>query len=385
MTIEENKMNKENNKSSEKFEVWDNYKILNALTPEIIKDLRENNISDVVNIIVGKLSLNKAIAGRLITSNLTLEEVNEVIDSDKIVNAVTVSEKIKEAVISSIAEDISAGKKKENGETVIPKIVFIAGPSSSGKTTLCKKMSYALEQQGLSPIMLSLDDYYLDYDHTPLDENGDYDFESLYALDLPLLQQHLKALSKGEEVRLPRYIFGENRREWREETTIMKDDNILLIEGIHGLNPELCGEMDNSLIYRIYISGSALKVNKNGRYFLCTDNRLIRRLVRDYKYRKTSAQSTISRWQSVRRGEERWIVPYQKYADANINTSFPYEIGLLRHDARPILKEVKPNEPEYFEAQRLLKLVEEVHPINTNILPKYSILREFVGGSGYEE
>ena len=377
--------NCKNNESSEKFEVIDrNSDLLNVLTPELIANFRQNHLTEVVNTLVGELQLNRTVADRMLTSNLTLAEVNDIIDSNMIGRVVSVLENLKEARISSIAEDIALGRTDEQGRTVVPKIVLIAGPSSSGKTTFCKKMVYALQRQGLDPVMLSLDDYYLSYEDTPLDENGEYDFESLYALDLTLLQTHLRQLINGEAVTLPRYVFGENRREWHEKPLQMNDNSILLIEGIHGLNPDLTGNLDSSLLFRIYISGTALKVNKDGRQFMCTDNRLIRRMVRDYKYRHTSAQATISRWQSVRRGEQRWIVPYQRYADANVNTSFPYEIGLLRHDAIPLLEAVQKGEPEYFEAQRLLRLVSEVHPVSLRLVPKYSIMREFLGGSGYE-
>ncbi|MCR5312151.1 MAG: nucleoside kinase [Bacteroidaceae bacterium] len=360
---------------------------MGALTPDVIANFKQNKLSDVVNSIVGDLELNKTFVDRLLTYSLTVGEVNELIDSKMVRQAVSVLEKLKEVSISSIAEDIAAGgasSKNKEGKGVIPKIVLIAGPSSSGKTTFCKKMVYALEQQGLDPRMLSLDDYYQSYEKTPLDENGEYDFESLYALDLELLQDHLQRLINGEAVVLPKYEFSGAERQWQDEPMQLGKDSILLIEGIHGLNPELTGNLDPSLLYRIYISGSSLKTNKDGRYFMSTDNRLIRRMVRDSKYRNTNAQTTIDRWPSVRRGESRWIVPYQKFADANINTSFPYELGILRHDAIPLLKAVGKDEPAYFEARRLLHLLDEIHPLSVDVLPKYSILREFVGGSGYE-
>lgn len=368
--------NCKNNKSSEKFVVVDR-KLLQSdkIKSEIKENYDENSLSVLVNKIVGALNINGVSADKMLTADVSIGEVNSFIDGGKMKDVVTVLEKLKEAMISSVAEEIAEKS---------PKLVLIAGPSSSGKTTFCKKMAYALEQQGMKPKMLSLDDYYGKPEDCPLDENGEYDYESLYALDLNLLESHLKALIAGEEVILPRYNFAESSREWQSEPMKMEPDSILLIEGIHGLNPELTGGIDDDLVYRIYISGSALKVGKNGRYFLSTDNRLIRRMVRDYKYRGTSAQSTLERWPSVRRGEQRWIVPYQKYANASVNTSFPYELGLLRHEAIPLLKDVPQESAEYYEAIRLLNLLSEIHPVNPDLLPKYSILREFLGGSGYE-
>lgn len=365
-----------NNKSSEKFVVVDKKLIVSdGFKSELRKNYDENSLSELVNKIVGVLEINGVPADRMLTADISLDEVNNIIDKGKIDKLIVVLEKLKEAMISSVAEDIAQK---------MPKVVLIAGPSSSGKTTFCKKMAYALEQQGLKPKMLSLDDYYDTLDNCPLDENGEYDFESLYALDLKLIEDHLTRLVAGEEVILPRYDFATASRQWQSEPTKMEEDSILIIEGIHGLNPELTGSLSNDLLYRIYISGSALKMGQNGQSFLSTDNRLIRRMVRDFKYRGTSAQSTIDRWMSVRLGERRWIVPYQKYANASVNTSFPYELGLLRHEAIPLLQNVTNEEPSYFEAQRLLKLLEEVHPVAVELLPKYSILREFLGGSGYE-
>lgn len=368
--------NCKNNKSSEKFVVVDR-KLLQSdkIKSEIKENYDENSLSVLVNKIIGALNINGVSADKMLTADVSIGEVNSFIDGGKMKDVVTVLEKLKEAMISSVAEEIAEKS---------PKLVLIAGPSSSGKTTFCKKMAYALEQQGMKPKMLSLDDYYGKLEDCPLDENGEYDYESLYALDLNLLESHLKALIAGEEVILPRYNFAESSREWQSEPMKMEPDSILLIEGIHGLNPELTGGIDDDLVYRIYISGSALKVGKNGRYFLSTDNRLIRRMVRDYKYRGTSAQSTLERWPSVRRGEQRWIVPYQKYANASVNTSFPYELGLLRHEAIPLLKDVNQESAEYYEAKRLLELLSEIHPVDPELLPKYSILREFLGGSGYE-
>lgn len=365
-----------NNKSSEKFVVVDKKLIVSdGFKSEMKENYDELSLSELVNKIVGTLNINGVSADKMLTADISLDEVNAIIDSGKIDEIVIVLEKIKEAMISSVAEEIAEK---------MPKVVLIAGPSSSGKTTFCKKMAYALEQQGMKPKMLSLDDYYGKLENCPLDENGEYDYESLYALDLELIEDHLTRLVAGEEVILPRYNFAECAREWQSEPLKMDSDSILLIEGIHGLNPELTGNLDKNLIYRIYISGSALKVGKNGRYFLSTDNRLIRRMVRDYKYRGTSALSTLERWPSVRRGEQRWIVPYQKYADASVNTSFPYELGLLRHEAIPLLKDVPEGSAEYHEALRLIELANEIHPVSPDILPKYSILREFLGGSGYE-
>lgn len=368
--------NCKNNKKSEKFVVVDKKLIVSdGFKAELQKKYDENSLSELVNRIVGVLEINGVPADRMLTADISLDEINSIIDNGRVADIITVLEKLKEVMISSVAEDIAIK---------MPKVVLIAGPSSSGKTTFCKKMAYALEQQGLKPKMMSLDDYYGTLEDCPLDEHGEYDFESLYALDLKLIEEHLTRLVAGEEVTLPRYNFTNCEREWQSEPTKMEPDSILLIEGIHGLNPELTGSLANDLLYRIYISGSALKIGENKRCYLSADNRLIRRMVRDYKYRGTTAQATIERWPSVRLGEHRWIVPYQKYANASVNTSFPYELGVLRHEAIPLLKNVTKDEPAYFEAQRLLKFVSMVHPIDVNLLPKYSILREFLGGSGYE-
>ncbi len=365
-----------NSKTSEQFVVVERKTIdSDEIKSESNQKYDEKSISELVNKLVGEYNINGVSAVKMVTADISAELVNSVIDSGKIGEMVTILEKLKETMISSVAEDIAMK---------MPRIVLIAGPSSSGKTTFCKKMAYALQQQGMKPKMLSLDDYYGKLEDCPLDENGEYDYESLYALDLPLIEDHLNRLVAGEEVLLPRYNFAECAREWQSEPIKLDPDSILLIEGIHGLNPELTGGIDKNLLYRVYISGSALKAGKNGRFFLSPDNRLVRRMVRDYKYRGTSAQSTLERWPSVRRGEQRWIVPYQKYADASVNTSFPYELGLLRHEAIDILNAVPADSAEYHEAKRVLKIVNEIHPFSPDVLPKYSILREFLGGSGYE-
>ena len=368
--------NCKNNKSSEKFVVVDKKLIVSdGFKSELNKKYDENSLSEIVNKTVGLLKINGVSADKMLTADISLEEVNNIIDNGKIGELITVLEKLKEALISSVAEEIALK---------MPKVVLIAGPSSSGKTTFCKKMAYALEQQGLKPKMLSLDDYYGSLENCPLDEHGEYDFESLYALDLKLIENHLTRLVAGEEVLLPRYDFASATRQWQSEPIKMEPDSILLIEGIHGLNPELTGSLNNDLLYRIYISGSSLKVGNNGKCYLSADNRLIRRMVRDYKYRGTSAQATIDRWPSVRCGEHRWIVPYQKYANASVNTSYPYELGVLRHEAIPLLSNVTKEDSSYYEAQRLLNIVSNDHPVAVELLPKYSILREFLGGSGYE-
>ena len=368
--------NCKNNKSSEKFVVVNkNLIVSDGFKSEMDENYDKNSLSELVNKIIGTLEINDIPGSKMLTSDISKDEINAIIDCGKIGELITVLEKLKETMVSSVAEEIAQK---------MPKVVLIAGPSSSGKTTFCKKMAYALEQQGLKPQTLSLDDYYGSLDTCPLAENGEYDFESLYALDLKLIEDHLTRLVTGEEVTLPQYDFASASRLWRKNPTKMEPDSILLIEGIHGLNPELTGSLDNSLLYRIYISGSSLKVGKNGTYYLSPDNRLIRRMVRDFKYRGTSAQATLGRWQSVRRGEHRWIVPYQKYANASVNTSFPYELGLLRHEAIPLLENVPEDSAEIHEARRLIKILNDIHPISPELLPKYSILREFLGGSGYE-
>ena len=263
------------------------------------------------------------------------------------------------------------------------RVVLIAGPSSSGKTTTCKRISVQLLTNGIKPVPISLDDYFLDRVQTPLDETGDYDYESLYALNLPLLNQHLQALFNGEEIELPKYNFQKGSSEKSGRKLRLHDDEVLVVEGIHALNPELTAQIPEEYKYRVYASALTTILLDDHNYVPTTDNRLIRRIVRDHKYRGCSAQETIRRWPSVRKGEEKWIFPYQENADIMFNTAMLYELAVLKIQAEPLLEQVPENCDEYSEAYRLLKFLKYFKPLTTDVLPPTSILREFLGGSSF--
>lgn len=289
---------------------------------------------------------------------------------------IKVTEALHEKKIAQIADTIFAKKER-------PKLVLISGPSSSGKTTFSKRLSIQLLVLGISPITLSLDNYFVDRKDTPLDENGDYDFETIDALDLKLFNEQLQALLNGDEVEIPKFSFETGTRFYDGEKLKMGKDDILIIEGIHGLNPLLTESIDDKLKYKIYVSAlTSINIDSHTR-IPTTDNRLIRRIVRDYKYRKYSAQDTISRWASVRRGEDKHIFPYQENADIMFNTALLYELSVLKPFIEPILLEVQPNQKEYIEASRLLMFFSYVKPMESSSIPPTSILREFLGGSSF--
>lgn len=362
-----------NTKSSEIFEV--NEVFLNV-SERIIPEIRQKTPNEAINLLVGKLKLNDLCSNKLKVLDLSPDYFNGVIDFGGAPLLVKVAEALKEAGISSIAEEIA------NRPAV--KMVLIAGPSSSGKTTFCKKLSYALEQQGLKPQSISLDDYYTSLDKVPRDDKGDYDFESLYALDLDLFQEHLNALLRGEEVEVPKYLFKEGRAPHGTKMRL-EDNSILLLEGIHGLNPLLTGDaVAKEHTFRVYLSALTTYRLGNGEYFPTTDNRLLRRIVRDASTRGTTAQHTIAMWDAVRKGEEKWIVPFQGNADVNFDSGFQYEISLLKVHALPLLREIGPECAEYSMAQRLIGICEKYHEIPVELLPPYSILREFLGNSKYK-
>ena len=278
--------------------------------------------------------------------------------------------------MARIADDIASRKGIRR--------VLIAGPSSSGKTTTCKRLSIQLAINGLKPIGISLDDYFLDREKTPRDEKGDYDFEHLHALDLDLLNEQLSALFKGEEVELPRYDFPTGKSMKSGRRLRLHDDEVLVVEGIHALNPELTAQIPNEQIYRVYASALTTILLDNHNYIPTTDNRLLRRIIRDYKYRGVSAQDTIRRWPSVRAGENRWIFPFQENADAMFNTAMLFELAVIKRQAAPLLELVPENSDEYSEAYRLLKFLKYIRPIPEDQIPPTSLLREFLGGSSFE-
>lgn len=293
---------------------------------------------------------------------------------------VNVAEALQEKKIGQIADIIHS--RCENGNRV--KLVLIAGPSSSGKTTFSKRLSIQLMTNGMKPHSISLDNYFVDREFTPRDENGDYDYESLYALELDLFNRHLKALFNGEEVELPFYNFSTGCKEYRGKTLKLEENGILILEGIHALNPELTKHIPDSLKYMIYVSALTTISLDDHNWIPTTDNRLLRRIVRDHKYRGYSAQDTISRWPSVRKGEDKWIFPYQENADVMFNSALAFEFAVLRGYAEPILNSVPRNCPEYAEAYRLLKFIRYFAPIQDKEIPPTSLLREFLGGSSFK-
>lgn len=292
---------------------------------------------------------------------------------------IKVSEAYQEKTIANIATEI-ANKSKNDGV----KVVLISGPSSSGKTTFRMRLEVQLMVNLIKPVGLSLDDYFVDRENTPREENGDYDFESLYALDIPKFNNDLEALLEGKEIELPTYNFTTGKREYKGHRLQLKENSILVIEGIHGLNPELTRGIPENQKYQIYVSALTSISLDNHNWIPTTDNRLLRRLIRDYRYRNYSAIDTISRWPSVRKGEDKWIFPYQENADVMFNSAMLYEFAALRKYAEPILSQVPNNVPEYTEAHRLLKFLRYFNYINDRELPPTSLLREFLGGSSFK-
>ena len=305
----------------------------------------------------------------------TVGDFNQAIEAGHATDIINISEALQEKKIAKIAEDIA------NRQGV--KLVLLAGPSSSGKTTSCKRLSIQLAVNGLKPLQISLDDYFVDRDKTPKDDNGEYDFESIYALDLDLLNEQFNALFRGEEVELPKYDFPSGKSVKSGKKLKMEPNNVLVVEGIHALNPELTAHIPQEQIYRVYASALTTILLDNHNYIPTTDNRLLRRIIRDYKYRGVSAQETIHRWPSVRAGENKWIFPYQENADAMFNTAMLYELSVLKMQAEPLLQQVPENCEEHAEAYRLLKFLKYFKGIPYNNLPPTSLLREFLGGSSF--
>ena len=305
----------------------------------------------------------------------TVGDFNQAIDAGHATDIINISEALQEKKIANIAEDIA------NRQGV--KLVLLAGPSSSGKTTSCKRLSIQLAVNGLKPLQISLDDYFVDRDKTPKDDNGEYDFESIYALNLDLLNEQFNALFRGEEVELPKYDFPSGKSVKSGKKLKMEPNNVLVVEGIHALNPELTAHIPQEQIYRVYASALTTILLDNHNYIPTTDNRLLRRIIRDYKYRGVSAQETIHRWPSVRAGENKWIFPYQENADAMFNTAMLYELSVIKMQAEPLLQQVPENCEEHAEAYRLLKFLKYFKGIPYNNLPPTSLLREFLGGSSF--
>ena len=292
---------------------------------------------------------------------------------------INVSEALQEKKIAQIADEITS--RNQNGERV--KLVLISGPSSSGKTTFSKRLSIQLMTNGIRPYPISLDDYFVNREETPLGIDGKHDFESFYALDLPFFEEQLKELLEGKEVELPRFNFVTGKREWSGKKLRIDDHMVLILEGIHALNPALTPNIPAESKYKIYVSALTTILLDNHNYIPTTDNRLLRRIIRDYKYRNYSAEETIARWPSVRAGEDKWIFPYQEYADTMFNSALLFELAVMKEYAEPILRKVPNNRPEYSEAHRLLKFLSYFTSLQDKELPPTSLLREFLGGSSF--
>ncbi|MDR1723944.1 MAG: nucleoside kinase [Tannerella sp.] len=305
-------------------------------------------------------------------------DLNLAIRNGQTSNIVMVFEAMQEKYIASIAEKIAERYREGT------RVAVISGPSSSGKTTFCKRLEIQLITNLIHPLGISLDDYYLNREDTPKDADGNYDFESLYAIDLPYFKRDLRRLIDGEEIELPYFNFSAGKREYRGNKLKMKDNSILLLEGIHCLNPELTDSIPPENIYKIYVSALTTISLDSHNWIPTTDNRLLRRIVRDYQFRGYSAKQTISMWQNVRRGEDKWIFPYQENADVMFNSAMIYEFAALRRLAEPILNEVLESDDEYSEAYRLLRFLKYFNHISGDELPGTSLLREFVGGGKFK-
>ena len=306
----------------------------------------------------------------------TVGDLNDRITREGVQSLMLIQEALHEAKISSIAEEI-----RRRGNV---KFVMIAGPSSSGKTTFSKRLSIQLMTNGLKPFPISLDNYFVDREDTPLDENGNYDYESLYALDLELFNQQLQALLRGEEVELPRFNFSLGKKEYKGDKLKIEDNTILILEGIHALNPELTPHIPAERKFKIYVSALTTISLDDHNWIPTTDNRLLRRIIRDFNYRGYSARETISRWPSVRAGEDKWIFPYQENADVMINSALLFEFAVLRLQAVPIVIGVRRKCTEYCDAYSLLKFIKYFVPVQDKEIPPTSLLREFLGGSSFK-
>ena len=305
----------------------------------------------------------------------TVGDFNEAVKAGHTTDLINVSEALQEKKISQIADAIANHKGV--------KMVLIAGPSSSGKTTFCKRLSIQMLTNGIKPVQISLDDYFVDRDKTPKDENGELDYESIYALNIPLINEQFNALFNGEEIDLPKYNFQTGMSEKSGKRLHLDENNILVVEGIHALNPELTSQIPAEQKFKVYISALTTILLDDHNYIPTTDNRLLRRIIRDYKYRGVDAQDTIHRWPSVRNGENKWIFPYQENADVMFNTAMLFELAVIKQQAEPLLELVPENCEEHSEAYRLLKFLKYISPIPNKALPPTSLIREFLGGSSF--
>lgn len=301
-------------------------------------------------------------------------KLNDIVESGKIDEFIRISEALHEKKIARIADMIHERRDKV-------KIVLVSGPSSSGKTTFAQRLSIQLRVNGLIPVNISLDDYFVNKDQTPLDEFGKPDYEALETIDLKLFNEQLNSLIRGEEVMIPTYNFITGKREYSGKKLKLGEGRVLVIEGIHGLNPRLTAEVDEDSKFKIYISAiTSMRIDRHNR-IPTTDMRFIRRIVRDHQFRGCSAEQTIDLWPSVRRGEEKNIFPYQENADVMFNSSLIYELGVLKKLALPLLTAIPPSQSQYSEARRLLEFLSYFVCIDSDEIPMNSILKEFTGGS----
>ncbi|MBR2168605.1 MAG: nucleoside kinase [Paludibacteraceae bacterium] len=303
-------------------------------------------------------------------------EFNKACKSNRSFEMIKLSEALHEKKVAQIADMIV-------GRETPPRFVMISGPSSSGKTTFSKRLTIQLMVNGIRPVVLSLDNYFVNREDTPRDENGDWDFEDIHAVDLPLLQEQVKALLEGQEVKIPTYNFETGKREYKGNTLKLENDTIVILEGLHALNPLLLPNIPKEATFRIFVSPMTTVNLDNHNWIPTTDLRLIRRIVRDYRYRNYSARETIARCPSVRRGEEKWIYPFQENADVMFNSALLFELAVLKRHAEPMLAEVPKYCDEYGEAHRLLTFLSYFESIPEREIPPTSFLREFVGGSSF--
>ena len=309
----------------------------------------------------------------------TVGDLNNACQNGFATKIINVAEALQEKKIAHIAEQIY--NRSQEGCPV--KLVLISGPSSSGKTTFSKRLSVQLVTNGIIPYPISLDNYFLPRKETPKDENGEYDYESIYALDLELFNKQMQAILRGEEVELPYYNFQTGLREYRGQKIQLRGNMVLVMEGNHGLNPELTPQIPEENKFKIYVSALTTISLDHHNWIPTTDNRLVRRIVRDFNYRGYSARQTIARWESVRAGEDKWIFPFQENADVMFNSALLFEFAAFRSHVEPILNMVPQNCREYAEAYRLLKFMKYFYAIRDNEIPHTSLMREFIGGSSF--
>lgn len=313
--------------------------------------------------------------GRILGVN-TVGRLNEIIAANEIRDFVKVAEALHEKKIAAIADQIASNPSV--------KWILIAGPSSSGKTTFAKRLAIQLRVNGLRPVTMGTDDYFVDREHTPRTSTGEYDFEHLHAVDIPTLNKDLSDLDAGREIQLPTFDFLTGARMYKGKKLKLQEDQVVVLEGIHSLNPELSPGLPESRKFHIYISAlTQLNLDNNNR-IPTTDNRLLRRLVRDHRYRGHSATRTLEMWPNVGRGERTWIFPFQEEADAVFNSALDYELAILSVLARPLLSEIKPHQSVYAEARRMLEFLSHFIPLSTDVPPPTSIIREFVGGADFD-